>query len=105
MRALWRDHVVADSPDERIVVIEGNSYFPPDTLERTMFHASPTPYTCPWKGECQYWTLRHSQGDVHDEGVDAAWSYPTPMHSAIERVGVDFAGYVAFDGRQVAVLP
>ncbi|GGH38035.1 DUF427 domain-containing protein [Microbacterium album] len=100
MRALWRDHVVADSPDDRVVVIEGNRYFPPDTLDRSLFLASPTPYICPWKGECQYWTLR--SGD--DEAVDAAWSYPTPLPSAIERVGADFSGYVAF-GEAVTVLP
>jgi len=103
MRALWRDHVVADSPDDRIIEIEGNRYFPPDTLNRSMFHSSPTPYTCPWKGECQYWTLRHSQGDQHDESVDAAWSYPTPFAGAIERVGADFSGYVAF-GDAVTVI-
>ncbi|WP_203137904.1 DUF427 domain-containing protein [Microbacterium sp. JZ31] len=103
MRALWRDHVVAESPDDRIVMIEGNRYFPPDTLDRSLFHASPTPYTCHWKGEAQYWTLRHSQGDVHDEAVDAAWSYPTPPHSAIDRVGADFSGYVAF-GEDVRVV-
>lgn len=104
MRALWRDHVVAETPDERIVMIEGNRYFPPDSLDRSLFHASPTPYTCPWKGECQYWTLRHRQDDAIDEAIDAAWSYPTPLPTAIERVGVDFSGYVAF-GDEVTILP
>jgi len=108
MRALWRDRVVAESPDERIVLIEGNRYFPPDTVDRSLFVASPTPYTCAWKGECQYWTLRHpATADPQREGVDetpdAAWSYPTPLAGAIERVGTDFSGYVAF-GPEVTVV-
>jgi uncharacterized protein (DUF427 family) len=53
---------------------------------------SPTPYTCPWKGECQYYSVR--SGD--ELLADRAWSYPTPYESGIARVGKDFSGYVAF---------
>lgn len=49
---------------------------------------SPTPYKCPWKGECQYFTIDGLQ--------DRAWSYPTPYPTAFHRVGADFSNYVAF---------
>ncbi|MGH7241695.1 MAG: DUF427 domain-containing protein, partial [Candidatus Saccharimonadales bacterium] len=47
------------------------------------------------KGVCQYWNV--------DGMKDAAWSYPEPMPSGIERVGKDFSGYYAFDKAQVQV--
>ncbi len=61
-----------------------------------MLRESPTPYTCAWKGECQYYSLRVNEQDHKD----LAWAYPHPPYpTAIERVGVDFSGYVAFDRR------
>ena len=60
---------------------------------------SATPYTCPWKGPAQYWDLRTAGGTISD----GAWSYPDLIPSAVERVGRDFAGYVAFDRRSVTV--
>ena len=61
---------------------------------------SPTPYTCPWKGVCQYWSLKTDDGLIEDAG----WSYPEPFDGAVERVGRDFAGHVAF-GKDVSVVP
>ncbi len=92
MRAVIDGTIVAEAPPERLIKIEGNWYFPPDSVADGALIDSPTPYTCPWKGVCQY----HSvivDGEVH---ADAAWSYPEPKSSAIERVGADFSGYVAF---------
>ena len=48
-----------------------------------MLTESPTPYTCPWKGECQYFTVTVDGQALQDR----AWSYPTPYASGIERVG------------------
>lgn len=85
--------VLAEAPESDVVRIEGNVYFPPSAVRRELLAESPTPYTCPWKGACQYYSVR----DGEDAALkDRAWSYPEPYASAIERVGTDFSGYVAF---------
>jgi len=84
---------VAEAPREALIEIEGNLYFPPSALAPTTLEDSPTPYTCPWKGECQYHDVLTASGTVHD----GAWSYPEPKPTAIEKVGRDFSGYIAFD--------
>ncbi|GAA4627359.1 DUF427 domain-containing protein [Cellulomonas oligotrophica] len=84
--------VLAHAGDDEVVRIEGNVYFKPSTVRADLLEASPTPYTCPWKGVCQYWSVR--DGDTLL--ADRAWSYPEPYPGAIERVGTDFAGWVAF---------
>jgi uncharacterized protein (DUF427 family) len=92
MKAILMGNVVAEAAEADVVRIEGNWYFPPATINSEFFTDSPTPYTCPWKGECQYYTLSVEGQDFPDR----AWSYPTLLPGAIERVGTDFAGYVAF---------
>ena len=72
--------------------IEGNIYFPPSSVNKQYLVESPTPYTCPWKGECQYFSVK--VGD--DLLQDRAWSYPHPYPTAFDRVGKDFSDYVAF---------
>jgi uncharacterized protein (DUF427 family) len=91
--------VIAEADDNRLIAIEGNLYFPPDSVTPGTLAESATPYTCPWKGEAQYFDVRTEAGTLRD----AAWGYPSPKQSAIERVRLDFAGYVAFDLSQVAV--
>jgi uncharacterized protein (DUF427 family) len=88
MRASIGDTVIAEADEADLVKIEGNWYFPPASIAADRFEESPTPYTCPWKGQCQYFHV--------DGHPDAAWSYPEPYPTAIERVGRDFSGYVAF---------
>jgi uncharacterized protein (DUF427 family) len=100
MRVRINNVIVADAPDDQLVRIEGNAYFPPSAITPGTLGESPTPYTCPWKGVCQY-------HDATVEGVkvpDAAWSYPEPYPGAVDRVGRDFAGYVAFDTRLAELL-
>jgi len=91
--------VVAEATADEIITIEGNSYFPPSSLTGSLLTESATPYTCPWKGAAQYWDLRTPRGTI----PDGAWSYPDLKPSAVERVGRDFAGYVAFDRRSVTI--
>lgn len=98
MKATIHDTVIADA-DDGLVAIEGNYYFPPSSLAGAVLEDSPTPYVCPWKGVAQYHNVRVG----HNVFRDAAWSYPTPAASAIERVGKDFSGYIAFDQSQVTV--
>jgi uncharacterized protein (DUF427 family) len=84
--------VIAEAPESDVLRIEGNVYFPPSAVRSEFLSTSPTPYTCPWKGEAQYLTV-----DVDGRRLpDRAWSYPTPHPTAIERVGADFSDYVAF---------
>lgn len=92
MKAIWKDQVVAEAPKEDLIYIEGGWYFPPDSIKKEFFKESPTPYTCPWKGECQYFNV--GQGD--DWSQDSAFSYPNPLPGALDIVKKDFSNYVAF---------
>ncbi len=92
MRATVADTVVAEAPESELVRIEGNWYFPPSAIRPGVLSESATPYTCPWKGAAQYWDVVTPAGTTRD----GAWSYPDLKPSAVERVGTDFAGYVAF---------
>ncbi|MCX7523160.1 DUF427 domain-containing protein [Microbacterium sp. STN6] len=92
MKAVINDVIIAEAPTEDLIRIEGNWYFPPESVNSELLAPSDTPYTCPWKGECQYFSVK--QGDMLLE--DRAWSYPNPYASAFDRVGRDFSGFVAF---------
>lgn len=92
MKATWNGHIVAEAPKEELIYIEGNWYFPPGSIKKEYFTESDTAYTCPWKGDCQYYTLTDGQASDQDD----AWSYPNPKPSAIEQVKKDFSGYIAF---------
>jgi uncharacterized protein (DUF427 family) len=70
MRASWNGAVLAESDDT--VVVEGNHYFPPESLRREFFRESQTHTTCPWKGEASYYDVVVG-GEVNR---DAAWYYP-----------------------------
>ena len=88
MRATIDGKVIADAAESELITIEGNYYFPPSSLSAEAFSDSPTPYTCPWKGEAQYHDVSVA-GSVHH---DAAWSYPDPYPSSFDRVGKDYSG-------------
>ncbi|GAC1387206.1 MAG: DUF427 domain-containing protein [Candidatus Saccharimonadales bacterium] len=92
MKAIWNDQVVAEAPKEDLIYIEGNWYFPPTSVNKELLHESPTPYTCPWKGDCQYFDIGTGPEASHDD----AWTYPDPKKSAIDQVKKDFSNYVAF---------
>ncbi|MFB8386834.1 DUF427 domain-containing protein [Microbacterium sp. NPDC055910] len=92
MRATLDGTVIAEAEQDDLVRIEGNWYFPPASISDGALVESPTPYTCPWKGAAQYYHVV-VDGEQHD---DLAWAYPDLFPSAVERVGRDFAGYVAF---------
>lgn len=92
MKAIWNNVTIAEANKEDLIYIEGNWYFPPDAVNQEYLQKSPTPYTCPWKGVCQYFNV--TDGDQTSE--DVAWSYPEPYQTGIDRVHKDFANYVAF---------
>lgn len=76
MKALWNDTVIAESNDT--VVVEGNHYFPADSLNTDYFEDSEHTSYCPWKGEASYKTLVVNG----DKNTDAAWIYLTPKEAA-----------------------
>lgn len=92
MKAVWKGRVIAEASQEELIFIERNWYFPPERVNKEFLKESPTPYTCPWKGECQYFNV----GEGDDWSQDNAWSYPEPLPTAITRVKQDFSNYVAF---------
>jgi uncharacterized protein (DUF427 family) len=85
MKAIWNGAVVAESDDT--VVVEGNHYFPPESIRREYFKPSGTNTVCGWKGTASYYTLE-VDGKTN---ADAAWYYPTPKDAAKE-----IAGRIAF---------
>lgn len=99
MKAIWKDQIIAQAPKEDLIYIEGNWYFPPSSAKKEFFRESDTPYTCPWKGECQYFDI----GAGDDWSKDSAFCYPEPLETAIKRVKKDFSGYFAF-WRDVTVV-
>ena len=78
MQAKWHGTVIADS--NKTIVVEGNHYFPPDSIKREYFHDSNTNTTCPWKGQASYYDVV-VDGEVNK---DAAWYYPRPKDAAAE---------------------
>ena len=92
MKAVLNGVVVAEAPKDELIAIEGNWYFPPSSVTSGLLEKTDTPYTCPWKGECQYFSVL--DGDTRL--ADRAWSYPNPYPTAFDRVGKDFSNYVAF---------
>ncbi|MCW2533923.1 MAG: uncharacterized protein JWP62_3493 [Blastococcus sp.] len=83
--ATWNGVVVAESDD--IVTVEGNAYFPRETVRDDVLRPSEHHTVCPWKGTASYYDLE-VDGQVNR---DAVWYYPTPKDAAKE-----IAGRVAF---------
>ncbi len=75
-KAIWNGAVIAES--EETVVVEGNHYFPPDSVNREYLQDSQTQTTCPWKGEASYYHVM-ANGELN---ADAAWYYPDPKSKA-----------------------
>ena len=78
MKATWKGAVLAES--DETVVVEGNHYFPAESINREHFRESETHTHCPWKGEASYYDVL-AGGEVN---ADAAWYYPEPKPAAAE---------------------
>ena len=85
MKAIWNNTVIAESDATK--VIEGNHYFPPESINKEYFISSTSHTTCPWKGVASYYSLK-VDGETN---ADAAWYYPEASAMAKE-----IEGYVAF---------
>lgn len=85
MKATWENAVIAESNET--LVVEGNHYFPPDSIKKNCFAPSDTHSTCPWKGVASYYHVK-----VGDKvNPDAAWFYAEPKDAA-----KSIKNYVAF---------
>jgi uncharacterized protein (DUF427 family) len=80
MKAIWNDKVIAESDD--IVNVEGNSYFPVESVKNEYLIQSDTHTVCHWKGTASYYSLE-IDGKTNQ---DAAWYYsdPRPLAEVIK---------------------
>ena len=76
MKATWNGAVIAESDDT--VVVEGNHYFPYDSVMWDLLTPTDTHTICPWKGTASYWTVT-VDGQTNK---DAVWAYPDPKPKA-----------------------
>ncbi len=83
--ATWNGTVLAES--NSTIVVEGNHYFPADSIKSEYFKDSTHHTTCGWKGVASYYTI-----EVNGQSnPNAAWYYPTPKDAA-----KNITGYIAF---------
>ena len=92
MKAIWNNQVLAEADKDNLIRIEGNWYFPPNSLDKNYFQSSDMHTTCHWKGEASYYNVSVN----NEENPDSAWYYPKPKDGSVEKVGKDFTNYVAF---------
>lgn len=92
MKAIWKNETIAEAPQDELIRIEGNWYFPQSALNKQLFKDSDHHTTCVWKGEASYYDVV-VDGAVNEFG---AWYYAQPKDGSIERVKQDFTDYVAF---------
>lgn len=85
VKAIWNDVVIAES--DQTEVVEGNHYFPPESINKAYFRESGNHTTCPWKGVASYYDVV-VEGQVNK---GAAWYYPEPKPAA-----KNIKGYIAF---------
>ena len=85
VQAIWNGTVIAESNDT--VIVEGNHYFPPSSVNASLLEAVDTTTVCPWKGTASYYTLEVDGAS----NLDAAWYYPEPKDAAAQ-----IRGRVAF---------
>lgn len=80
MKAIWNNQVIAESDD--IIMVEGNSYFPIESVKKEFLSQSDTETICHWKGKASYYDLK-VDGSTNR---DAAWYYsdPRPLAEGIK---------------------
>ena len=77
-KATWNGTVLAESNET--IEIEGNQYFPPESVKRQYLEDSTMHSTCPWKGEASYYHVVVN----NEKNPDAAWYYPNPKDAAAQ---------------------
>ena len=75
-KAIWNGVILAES--DKYERVEGNVYFPPESVKKEYLHDSGNDYECPWKGHADYYDII-----IADKvNSDTAWSYPDPKPAA-----------------------
>ena len=95
-KAIWNDTVLAES--DKYETVEGNLYFPSESVKWDYLRLGDKQYTCPWKGEATYYDI--AVGDQVKK--NAAWSYLEPKEAA-KNIKSHVAFETAFFGRWVKV--
>ena len=90
MKAIFNEQMIAES--DETIVIEGNHYFPPESVSKEFLKESTHTSECIWKGHAKYYDVVVGE----EVAKDAAWYYEHPKEGSIERVGKDFSNYIAF---------
>jgi uncharacterized protein (DUF427 family) len=93
MKAVWHGKTIAES--DNTLRIEGNYYFPPESVNKGYLTPSKRIYVCYWKGLARYYHV----GKPSDLDKSAAWYYPNPTRLSRFLVRRDFSNYMAFDYR------
>lgn len=75
-KAIWQNTTLAES--NRTEQVEGNYYFPADSIHREFFEASNHITVCPWKGTAHYYHVLVNG----ERNENAAWYYPDPKPAA-----------------------
>ncbi|CAN5213304.1 DUF427 domain-containing protein [soil metagenome] len=73
MKAVWNGMIVAESEDT--IVVEGNHYFPPESVNESLLEKTKARSLCPWKGMASYYTVA-ADGEANQ---NAAWTYRQPF--------------------------
>jgi len=85
MKAIWNGQIIAESDQTKNV--EGNQYFPIDSVKKEFLKSNGTNTVCHWKGTASYYDVV-VDGQVNK---DAAWFYPDPSEKAMP-----IKNYIAF---------
>ncbi|TFK39020.1 hypothetical protein BDQ12DRAFT_650680 [Crucibulum laeve] len=93
MKVTLDGHILAESNETKVV--EGNHYFPPSSVHKSLLDDSDTSSVCPWKGTAKYYNAKVDGKEVGD----VAWYYPNTITDKAK--GIE--GYVAFYKNKVTV--
>jgi uncharacterized protein (DUF427 family) len=85
MKAIWNNEIIAESNET--IIIDGNHYFPPETIKANFFNSSDKQTNCHWKGFASYYNIEVN-GSINR---DAAWFYPE-----VSDLAKGIKGFVAF---------
>ena len=88
-KAIWNGAILAES--DKYEMVEGNVYFPPESVKKEYLYDRGTDYECPWKGHADYYDIIAAD----EVNSDAAWSYPDPKPAAKQ-----IKEHVAFERRK-----
>lgn len=76
MKAVWKNQVIAESSN--VIFLEGNAYFPVESLNKKFLKRSDFTSMCPWKGKANYLTIVVGG----EENQNSIWYYNNPPEKA-----------------------